>query len=42
VKLFFDGTFSPATGDLVLELSSLTLLLLLAWFLYRRQIFLRV
>jgi len=42
VRVFFDRVFSPGTGDLVVELVSLALTLLLAWFLYRRQIFLRV
>jgi predicted acyltransferase len=42
VKLFFEHTFSPAAGDLVVETTALGLMVLLAWFLYRRQIFLRV
>ncbi len=41
VKAFFDG-FAPRTGDLVLGLVGIALMLWLARFLYRRQIFLRL
>ncbi len=41
VKTFFDG-FAPRTGDLVLGLVGIALMLWLARFLYRRQIFLRL
>lgn len=42
VKLFFERAVAPAAGDLVVEITALTLMVLLAWFLHRRQIFLRV
>lgn len=42
VKIFFDLAIGKGFGDLVLALVSLGLMLLLAWFLYRRKIFLRV
>ncbi len=41
VKTFFDG-IAPRTGDLVLGLVGIALMLWLARFLYRRQIFLRL
>ena len=41
VKAFFDATFAPRAGDLVLGLVAIALMLWLARFLYRRQIFLR-
>jgi hypothetical protein len=42
VALFFDRALAPGFGQLVIALTSLSLMLLLAWFLYRRNIFLRV
>ena len=41
VKAFFDSALAPRTGDLVLGLVGIALMLWLARFLYRRQIFLR-
>ncbi len=42
VQLSVSAAFSPAAGELLIELASVALLLVLAWFLHRRQIFLRV
>jgi predicted acyltransferase len=42
VKAFFDSSLGPGWGDLVGALMALALVLWLARFLYRRQIFLRV
>lgn len=42
VAKFLDRTIAPGTGTFVLALSGLALVLVLARFLYRRQIFLRV
>ena len=41
VKAFFDA-ITPGFGNLVVELTGLTLILWFAWFLQRRKIFLRV
>lgn len=42
VKSFFDSTFAQGTGDLVIALVAVGLAVLLAYFLYRRKIFLRL
>lgn len=42
VKAFFDSVLGPRGGDLIIALVALGLVLWLARFLYRRQIFLRV
>lgn len=42
VKAWFDTTIAPRTGDLVLALVGVALMLVLARFLYKRQIFLRL
>jgi predicted acyltransferase len=42
VKGWLDTSFSPALGDLVIAVIGLALVLALARFLYRRQIFLRI
>jgi predicted acyltransferase len=42
VRIYFDRVLAPGTGDLVVEITALALTLLLAWYLHRRQIFLRV
>ena len=42
VKGWLDTAISPALGDLVIALVGLALVLALARFLYRRQIFLRI
>jgi predicted acyltransferase len=42
VKDFLDQSVAPGTGTLVLALTGLGLVLVLARFLYRRQIFIRV
>ena len=42
VKVFLDQSVTPGTGTLVLALTGLGLVLVLARFLYRRQIFIRV
>jgi predicted acyltransferase len=42
VQTFFDSFIAPGFGELVIALSTLLLLILLARFLYRRGIFLRV
>jgi predicted acyltransferase len=42
VKAFFDSAIAPRAGDLVLGLVGIALMLWLARFLYRRQIFLRL
>ncbi len=42
VKAFFDSNLGARTGDLVIAIVGLLLVLWLARFLYRRQIFLRV
>jgi predicted acyltransferase len=41
VKDWFDSMFAPRAGDLVLCVVAIALMLWLARFLYRRQIFLR-
>ena len=42
VKAFFESSFGPGGGDLIGAVAALTLIVLLARFLYRRQIFLRL
>jgi predicted acyltransferase len=42
VKAWFEGAFGPGWGDLVGAIMAVVLVLLVARFLYRRQIFLRV
>jgi predicted acyltransferase len=42
VKAFFERTVATGFGDVVLAATSLALVFLLAWFLHRRRIFLRV
>jgi len=42
VKSFFDSTFAPGTGDLVIATVAVSLAVVLAHFLYRRNIFLRL
>jgi predicted acyltransferase len=42
VKDFFDATVTSGFGDLVLSLGEVGLAILLAWWLYRRRIFLRL
>lgn len=42
VKAFFDATVTTGCGDLVIALVGTALMLLLAWFLHRKQIFLRL
>ena len=42
VKAFFDSAITPGFGDLMLSLGEIGLAFLLAWWLYRRKIFLRL
>jgi hypothetical protein len=42
VKDFFDATITSGFGDLVWSLGEVGLAILLAWWLYRRRIFLRL
>jgi predicted acyltransferase len=42
VKAFFDSSLAAGSGDLVIALAGTGLMLLLAWFLHRKQIFLRL
>jgi len=42
VKAFFDSAVTPGFGDLILSLGEVGLAFLLAWWLYRRKIFLRL
>jgi predicted acyltransferase len=42
VKAFFDSAITPGFGDLMLSLGEIGLAILLAWWLYRRKIFLRL
>src|SRR5688572_8090387 len=42
IKRIFESNFGPGTGDLVIAIVGLVLASALAWFLYRRKIFLRV
>jgi predicted acyltransferase len=42
VKAFFDSAITPGFGDLILSLGEIGLAILLAWWLYRRKIFLRL
>jgi predicted acyltransferase len=42
VKAFFDSALTPGFGDLVLSLGEIGLAILLAWWLYRRKVFLRL
>ena len=42
VKAFFDAAIMPGFGDLMLSLGEIGLAILLAWWLYRRKIFLRL
>jgi predicted acyltransferase len=42
IKRIFESSFGPGTGDLVIAIVGLVLASALAWFLYRRKIFLRV
>jgi predicted acyltransferase len=42
VKAFFDSTFTTGMGDLVIAVVGTALMLTLAWFLHRKQIFLRL
>jgi hypothetical protein len=41
VKTFFDSSLA-GSGDLMIALTGAGLMLLLAWFLHRKQIFLRL
>jgi predicted acyltransferase len=42
VKAFFDSAITPGFGDLALSLGEIGLAVLLAWWLFRRKIFLRL
>jgi predicted acyltransferase len=42
VKAFFDSAIAAGSGDLLIALTGTALMLWLAWFLHRRQIFLRL
>lgn len=42
IKAFFDSTITPGFGDLVLSLGEIGLAIFVAWWLYRRKIFLRL
>jgi predicted acyltransferase len=42
VARFFDRILAPGGGDLVIALVALVLVVLVAWFLHRRRIFLKV
>jgi hypothetical protein len=42
VKQFFDNTVTGGFGDLVLSLGEMGLAIAVAWWLYRKKIFLRL
>lgn len=42
VKAFFDSTITAGTGDLVIAMVGTALMFLLAWYLHKKQIFLRL
>jgi predicted acyltransferase len=42
VKAWFDSAIATGSGDLLIAMVGTALMLLLAWFLYRKQIFLRL
>jgi LPXTG-motif cell wall-anchored protein len=42
VKAFFDSTIATGSGDLVIAIVGAALMLLLAWYLHKKQIFLRL